>query len=45
MSNHKAQNFLEKKKEETKEKAKSGKVDTSKMPEGLRKHFEKKGKK
>ena len=44
MSNHKAQDFLEKEKEETKE-AKKGEVDTSKMPEGLRKHFEKKGKK
>ena len=43
MSDSKAQKFLEKKKEETKEKAKSGEVDTSKMPEGLRKHFEKKG--
>ena len=33
------------KKEETKDKAEKGEVDTSKMPEGLRKHFEKKGKK
>jgi hypothetical protein len=49
MSNHKAQAFFEKKKEETKSKIK-GKdedvekksPDTSKMPEGLRKHFEKK---
>ena len=39
----KSQDFLEKKKEETKKAAKAGKVDTSKMPEGLRKHFEKKG--
>ena len=38
----KSQDFLKKKTEETKEDAKSGKVDTSKMPEGLRKHFEKK---
>ena len=45
MSNHKAQDFLAKKKEEAKEKAKNGEADTSKMPEGLRKHFEKKGKK
>ena len=47
MSNHKAQAFFEKKKEETKSKMKGkeedGKgPDTSKMPEGLRKHFEKK---
>ena len=41
----KSQDFLEKKKEETKKDAKEGKTDTSKMPEGLRKHFEKKGKK
>ena len=41
----KSQDFLEKKKEETKKDAKEGKVDTSKMPEGLRKHFEKKSKK
>ena len=44
-----AQDFLAKKKEETKDKVKEkdGKSgpDTSKMPEGLRKHFEKKGKK
>ena len=50
MSNHKAQEFLDKKKEETKSKMKEGdddkkSADTSKMPEGLRKHFEKKGKK
>ena len=40
-----SQDFLKKKTEETKKKAKSGEalVDTSKMPEGLRKHFEKKG--
>ena len=48
MSNKKAQAFLEKKKEETKSKMKDGDQDnkgpdTSKMPEGLRKHFEKKG--
>ena len=48
MSNKKAQAFFEKKKEETKSKMKGkeedGKKspDTSKMPEGLRKHFEKK---
>ena len=51
MSNHKAQAFFEKKKEEVKAKQKDkngdGKInakdtDTSKMPEGLRKHFEKK---
>ena len=51
MSNHKAQAFFEKKKEETKSKMKGKEEgddkgrDTSKMPEGLRKHFEKKGKK
>ena len=50
MSNKKAQAFFEKKKEEAKGKVKEkegGKEekDTSKMPEGLRKHFEKKGKK
>ena len=51
MSNHKAQSFFEKKKEETKSKMKGKEqgddkgADTSKMPEGLRKHFEKKGKK
>ena len=49
MSNHKAQEFFDKKKEETKGKMKKGEekkpMDTSKMPEGLRKHFEKKGKK
>lgn len=49
MSKEKAQAFFEKKKEEAKGKAKEkeeGKgPDTSKMPEGLRKHFEKKGKK
>ena len=51
MSKEKAQAFFEKKKEEAKGKAKEkeegkGKEpDTSKMPEGLRKHFEKKGKK
>ena len=50
MSNHKAQAFFEKKKEETKSKMKGKEEgddkgrDTSKMPEGLRKHFEKKGK-
>ena len=47
MSKEKAQAFFEKKKEEAKGKvkeneAKEGKKDTSKMPEGLRKHFEKK---
>ena len=46
MSNHKAQAFFEKKKEETKSKMKEGddkkSPDTSKMPEGLRKHFAKK---
>ena len=39
----KAQAFFEKKKEETKGKMKDGdkkSPDTSKMPEGLRKHFE-----
>ena len=50
MSDKKAQAFFEKKKEEAKGKVKDvegkGKgPDTSKMPEGLRKHFEKKGKK
>ena len=50
MSKKKAQAFFEKKKEEAKSKVKDkeGKekeTDTSKMPEGLRKHFEKKGKK
>ena len=50
MSNKKAQDFLAKKKEETKGKMKkeeegSKERDNSKMPEGLRKHFEKKGKK
>lgn len=44
-----AQEFFDKKKEETKSKMKEGdekkSTDTSKMPEGLRKHFEKKGKK
>ena len=53
MSKEKAQAFFEKKKAETKNKMK-GKdekgsdkkgPDTSKMPEGLRKHFESKGKK
>ena len=49
MSNKKAQEFFEKKKEEAKNKVKDkegkeGKTDTSKMPEGLRKHFEKKNK-
>ena len=50
MSNHKAQAFFEKKKEETKGKMKGKEEgddkgrDTSKMPEGLRKHFEKQGK-
>ena len=52
MSKEKAQAFFEKKKEEAKGKVKSkegkegkeGKTDTSKMPEGLRKHFEKKNK-
>ena len=49
MANKKAQDFLAKKKEEAKgklkekEEGKKGR-DTSKMPEGLRKHFEKKGK-
>ena len=47
MSKEKAQAFFDKKKEETKSKMKGkdeeGKgPDTSKMPEGLRKHFEKK---
>jgi len=44
MSKEKAQAFFEKKKEEAKSKVKEkeGKTDTSKMPEGLRKHFEKK---
>ena len=46
MSKQKAQAFFEKKKEETKGKMKEGddkkSADTSKMPEGLRKHFEKK---
>lgn len=51
MSKEKANAFLAKKKEEAKAKLKGkedgeGKgPDTSKMPEGLRKHFEKKGKK
>ena len=52
MSKEKAQAFFNKKKEETKSKMKGGKEapeqeekDTSKMPEGLRKHLEKKGKK
>ena len=53
MSNHKAQASFEKKKKETKGKMKGKEdegsdkkgPDTSKMPEGLRKHFEKKGKK
>ena len=52
MSKEKAQAFFEKKKEEAKSKVKEkegkegkeGKTDTSKMPEGLRKHFEKKNK-
>ena len=48
MSKEKAQAFFDKKKEETKGKMKDGddkkSTDTSKMPEGLRKHFEKKGK-
>lgn len=48
MSKEKAQAFFDKKKEETKGKIKDGdekkSTDTSKMPEGLRKHFEKKGK-
>ena len=51
MSKQKAQDFFAKKKEEAKgkvkEKEEGGKAekqDTSKMPEGLRKHFEKKGK-
>ena len=48
MSKEKAQAFFEKKKAETKGKMKGGEdgekksPDTSKMPEGLRKHFEKK---
>ena len=50
MSSKKAQAFFEKKKEETKGKMKGKEEegsdkkgpDTSKMPEGLRKHFEKK---
>ena len=49
MTKAKAQAFFDKKKEETKGKMKDGEekkpTDTSKMPEGLRKHFEKKGKK
>jgi hypothetical protein len=50
MSKKKAQAFFEKKKEETKGKMKgkeeeSKERDTSKMPEGLRKYYEKKGKK
>jgi len=51
MSKEKAQAFFEKKKEETKSKMKDGEesdkkeTDTSKMPEGLRKYHEKKGKK
>ena len=50
MSKEKAQSFFEKKKEETKSKMKGKEEsddkgrDTAKMPEGLRKHFEKKGK-
>ena len=48
MSKEKAQAFFEKKKAETESKMKGkkdgGKTDTSKMPEGLRKHFEKKNK-
>ncbi len=48
MSKHKAQAFFEKKKAETESKMKGKKgdekSDTSKMPEGLRKHFEKKNK-
>ena len=49
MSKEKAQAFFDKKKEETKGKMKDSdddkkSADTSKMPEGLRKHFEKKGK-
>ena len=43
MAKDKAQDFLKQKKAEAKEKAKKGEVDTSKMPEGLRRHFEKKG--
>lgn len=46
MSKQKAQAFFDKKKEETKGKMKDGddrkSTDSSKMPEGLRKHFEKK---
>ena len=50
MSNKKAQEFFAKKKEEAKGKVKEKEgekkeMNTSKMPEGLRKHFEKKGKK
>lgn len=48
MSKEKAQAFFEKKKAETeskmKDKKEGSKTDTSKMPEGLRKHFEKKNK-
>lgn len=49
MSKGKAKAFFEKKKEEAKSKVKEkegkeSKTDTSKMPEGLRKHFEKKNK-
>ena len=46
MSKEKAQAFFEKKKAEAEAKNKdsddSKETDTSKMPEGLRKHFEKK---
>ena len=46
MSKQKAQAFFDKKKEETKGKMKEGddkkSADNSKMPEGLRKHFNKK---
>ena len=52
MSKSQAQEFFKKKKDEVKSRiGKKGKEesddkgrDTSKMPEGLRKHFEKKGK-
>ena len=51
MSNKKAQAFFEKKKDQVKSKMKDEekggkkKPNSSKMPEGLRKHFEKKNKK
>ena len=50
MAKESAQKFFERKKEETKAKMKGKdgekkEMDTSKMPEGLRKHHEKKGSK